>query len=61
LVVSLLATGCLAGSFGLCTQPWQILLLRALTGAINLGSFVGNIVLGEIVDEQSKAQGEVPK
>jgi hypothetical protein len=58
LVFSLLSTGFLAASFGLCTKPWQILFIRAVTGAVNMGSYVGNIVLGQMVDDQSKRQGK---
>lgn len=47
----------LAAVFGLCSKPWQILSIRAVTGAVNVGSYVGNIVMGQMVDQASKSQG----
>jgi hypothetical protein len=59
LVFSLLSTGILAAVFGLCSKPWQILSIRAVTGAVNVGSYVGNIVMGQMVDQASKPQGKL--
>ena len=52
----ILAPGSIAGMFGLASFPWQLVMLRTLTGVVGLGGMQA-VILGEITDEESASQG----
>jgi hypothetical protein len=57
-VITLLLSGGIASIIGFCTSPWQLVALRVLTGVIHFGGFMSVIELGEIVDKESRNEGE---
>lgn len=53
-----MASGIICASIGFCTRPEQIIALRALTGLVGVGSILNIVVMGELVSEGAKEQGE---
>jgi hypothetical protein len=56
--LSLVVSGILAGVFGFCDEAWQVLALRGLVSPVHIGGYVSSIVMGEIVDDESRGEGE---
>jgi MFS family permease len=42
---------------GFCTSPWQLVALRGLVGFVHFSGFMTSIALGEVVDAESRNEG----